>query len=83
MRVNHSEAYGANGVCTNMAEGFFSRLCCAEIGIHRHIRKRYLDAYASEMAWRKDNRREGKGAQYGQTVHAAMHHPVNCHWKGH
>jgi hypothetical protein len=81
-RVNHSEAYSHDGACTNQAESFFSRLRRAEIGIHHHIRNRYLHAYASEMAWRENHRRESNGAQYLMTVHAAAHHPVSRQWKG-
>jgi len=36
-RINHKEAYSADGACTNMAEEFFSRLRRAEIGHHHHI----------------------------------------------
>ena len=81
-RINHSEAYSHEGACTNQAESFFSRLRRAEIGIHHHIRQRYLSSYASEMAWRENHRRESNGAQYLMTVHAAAHHPVSQQWKG-
>ncbi len=36
-RVNHSVAFMDQGVCTNQAESFFSRLRRAEIGTHHHI----------------------------------------------
>ncbi len=36
-RINHQEAYSLDGACTNMAEGFFSRMRRAEIGHHHHI----------------------------------------------
>jgi transposase-like protein len=81
-RVNHSLAYSMDGACTNQAESYFSRLRRAEIGVHHHIRRHYLNAYASEMAWREDHRRESNGAQYVKTVHAATHHPVSRQWKG-
>lgn len=81
-RINHSFAYSHDGACTNWAESYFSRLRRAEIGIHHHIRRRYLSAYAAEMAWREDHRRESNGAQYVKTVHAATHHPVSRQWKG-
>jgi hypothetical protein len=35
-RINHQEAYSLDGACTNQAEEYFSRLRCAEIGIHHH-----------------------------------------------
>lgn len=81
-RINHSQAYSHNGACTNQAESFFSRLRRAEIGIHHHIRSRYLHSYASEMAWRENHRRESNGAQYILTAHAAAHHPISRQWCG-
>jgi transposase-like protein len=81
-RINHSEAYSHDGACTNQAESFFSRLRRAEIGIHHHIRRRYLSAYANEMAWRENNRRVSNGAQYLLTVHAVAHHPISKKWTG-
>ena len=56
-RINHSVYYSDGSACTNMAEGFFSRLRRAEIGTHHHIAEPYLGAYAGEMAWREDHRR--------------------------
>jgi transposase-like protein len=81
-RINHSEAYSLNGACTNMAESFFSRLRRAEIGTHHHIAGRYLAAYASEMAWREDNRRVSNGEQFLMAGRAALDHPVSRQWKG-
>jgi hypothetical protein len=60
-RINHSEAYSNGTTSTNMAESFFSRLRRAEVGTHHHISGRYLGMYASEMAWREDNRRKPNG----------------------
>ena len=36
-RIDHGQAYTANGACTNQAESCFSRLRRAEIGQHHHI----------------------------------------------
>jgi hypothetical protein len=36
-RINHEEAYSLNGLCTNWAEEFFSRMRRAEVGHHHHI----------------------------------------------
>jgi hypothetical protein len=82
MRINHQEAYSADGACTNDAESFFSRLRRSEIGIHHHIAGPYLHLYASEMAWREDNRRRSNGEQYLITANAALAHPVSRQWKG-
>lgn len=81
-RINHSEAYSDGEACTNQAESFFSRLRRAEIGIHHHVAGPYLGAYASEMAWRENNRRVSNGEQYLMTTDAALQHPVSRQWKG-
>jgi transposase-like protein len=81
-RINHSVAYSTPEACTNMAESFFSRLRRAEIGTHHHIAGRYLGAYASEMAWREDNRRISNGEQFLLAATSALAHPVSRQWKG-
>jgi transposase-like protein len=81
-RINHSVCYSDGQACTNWAESFFSRLRRAELGTHHHIRRRYLSAYASEMAWREDHRRDANGTQFVQIVQAAAQHPVSRQWKG-
>lgn len=81
-RINHSEAYSANGASTNMAESYFSRLRRAEIGTHHHIAGPYLASYAAEMDWREDRRRVSNGEQYLAIITAALHHPVSQQWKG-
>jgi len=85
-RINHQESYSEDGVHTNQAESFFSRLRRAEIGTHHHISGRYLHAYAAEMAWREDNRRVSNGAQYLATIRAGLTHPVSRmagYWQRH
>jgi transposase-like protein len=81
-RINHKEAYSKDGACTNQAESFFSRLRRAEIGIHHHIAGRYLDAYAVEMAWREDCRRESNGTQYTMVMGAVAVAPKSDQWRG-
>lgn len=82
-RINHSLAYSDRaGTSTNQVESFFSRLRRAEIGTHHHIAGPYLGAYAAEMDWREDHRRESNGAQYLMVATAAAHHPVSRQWKG-
>lgn len=81
-RINHSVAFSDAGACTNQAESFFSRLRRAEIGMHHHIAGPYLHAYASEMAWRENNRRISNGDQYRMAMTAAAMHPVSKTWKG-
>ncbi|MGB7127048.1 MAG: IS1595 family transposase, partial [Methylovirgula sp.] len=81
-RINHQECYSDGEACTNQAESFFSRLRRAEFGIHHHISGRYLASYASEMAWRENNRRFSNGEQYLMTTAASLAHPVSRQWKG-
>lgn len=44
-RINHSDAYSRNGVHTNFAESFFSRLRRMIGGQHHKVGARHLDAY--------------------------------------
>jgi transposase-like protein len=81
-RINHSECYSDGEACTNGAESFFSRMRRAEIGTHHSIAGPYLSAYAEEMAWRENQRRNSNGAQYMALASAAAHHPVSRKWKG-
>ncbi len=81
-RINHSVAFSKDGACTNQAESFFSRLRRAEWGQHHHISGKYLSAYALEMAWREDNRRQPNGNLHGMMAAAALAHPVSRIWAG-
>jgi hypothetical protein len=82
-RVNHQVRYsGPDGANTNMAESFFSRLRRAEIGIHHHIAGVYLQAYATEMAWREDARRQSNGNQFAMLVSAVSIAPKSDQWCG-
>jgi transposase-like protein len=71
-RINHEEAYSANGVHTNWAESYFARLRRGEFGHHHHIAGPYLLRYAQEAAWREDNRRESNGDQVSRVASLAM-----------
>lgn len=81
-RINHSIAYSMDGACTNQAESYFSRLRRAEIGQHHAVSRRYLGRYASEMAWREDNRRRSNGSQFKDIAALALGHPVSREWCG-
>jgi transposase-like protein len=82
-RINHQICYsGADGACTNQAESFFSRMRRAEIGIHHHIAGIYLQAYATEMAWRENARRQSNGNQFTMLVSAAAIAPKSEQWCG-
>jgi hypothetical protein len=80
-RINHSIAFHDEGVSTNWAESFFSRLRRAEIGQH-HCISRHLHQYAGEMAWREDNRRKPNGTLFMNAAGAALGHPVSRNWCG-
>ncbi len=71
-RINHQEAYSADGACTNQAESFFSRLRRAEIGHHHHVAGPYLIRFAQEASWREDNRRLSTGEQVQRVATLAM-----------
>jgi transposase-like protein/IS5 family transposase len=81
-RINHKEAYSLDGACTNQAESFFSRLRRAEIGIHHRIAGKYLAAYAAEMAWREDARREANGTQFTMAMAATTAATKSARWCG-
>ena len=81
-RINHSVAFSKDGACTNQAESYFSRLRRAEIGTHHRVSGRYLNRYASEMAWREDHRRTSNGTQYGFIAAAALAHPHSQDFRG-
>lgn len=81
-RVNHSVAFMDEGVCTNQAESYFSRLRRMEVGTHHHIAGPYLNAYAGEASWREDYRRVDNGAQAALVTRAAMVSPVSRTWAG-
>jgi hypothetical protein len=70
-RINHSEAFSADGACTNQAESLFSRFRRAEIGQYHHGASVYLIRYAREIAWCEDHRRESNGAQFRRILTVA------------
>ena len=81
-RINHSEGYSINGVCTNQAESYFSRLRRMVGGQHHHVSPQYLHQYAAHAAWLEDHRRESNGALANRIVRNAMAAPVSRQWKG-
>lgn len=78
----HSVAYSLDGACTNWAESYFARLRRAEFGQHHHISGKYLFAYAREMAWREDTRRQPNGSLHEMATGAALAHPISRVWAG-
>jgi len=71
-RINHQEAYSADGACTNQAESYFSRLRRGEMGHFHHVSGPYLLRYAQESAFREDARRVDNGAQVRRVTQLAL-----------
>lgn len=81
-RINHSVAFLDDGVCTNQAESYFSRLRRMEVGTHHKIAGPYLHQYAGEASWREDHRRVSNGRQAAMLTDAVMGGRVSRKWKG-
>lgn len=81
-RINHSEAYSLDGVCTNQVESYFSRLRRMVQGQHHHVSPRYLSAYAHQAAWLEDHRRMSNGALTFRALGLALNHPASRTWRG-
>lgn len=71
-RIDHQAAYSVDGVHTNNAESYFSRLRRGEAGHHHHISGPYLLRFAQESAWREDNRRVPNGEQVQRVAKLAL-----------
>jgi transposase-like protein len=72
-RINHQEAYSlGDGVYTNNAESFFSRMRRAELGHHHHLAGPYLIRFAQEASWREDHRKDSNGFQVDRVALLAM-----------
>jgi transposase-like protein len=71
-RIDHQAAYSLNGVYSNGAESFFSRMRRGELGHHHHVAGPYLVRYAQESAWREDHRRTSNGDQVQRTAQLAL-----------
>lgn len=81
-RINHSEAYSKDGICTNQVESYFSRLRRMVQGQHHHVSPRHLHAYAAHAAWMEDHCREANGELATKALALALEHPVSRTWKG-
>jgi len=81
-RVNHSEAYSENGVNTNLAESYFSRLRRMIRGQHHAVSGKYLASYARHAAWLEDHSSESNGALADRLIRAALTVPVSRTWSG-
>jgi transposase-like protein len=81
-RIDHGEAYSLDGVFSNGAESFFSRIRRGEVGHHHHISGPYLVRYAQESAWREDHRRTDNGTQVRHAVDLALSAPPSVDFCG-
>ncbi len=81
-RINHSEAYSRDGVHTNLAESFFSRLRRMIGGQHHKVGGQHLDAYAAHAAWLEDHKAESNGRLADRLIGDALGSPVSRAWKG-
>ena len=81
-RVNHSEAYSENGVNTNLAESYFSRLRRMIRGQHHAVSGKYLSAYAVHAAWLEDHGRESNGVLADRLILDALAAPISRTWSG-
>ena len=82
-RIDHGQVYSTdNGIYTNLAESFLTRLRRAEISIHHRIAGQYLGYYADANAWRENNRRTDNGMQVRTIMRLAMAAPVSVDWCG-
>ncbi len=81
-RINHEQAYSADGACTNQAESYFSRLRRGEMGHFHHVSGPYLLRYAVESAWREDARRTDNGAQVRRVTELALHRGPSIDFAG-
>ncbi len=81
-RVNHSEAYSENGVHTNLAESYFSRLRRMIRGQHHAVSGKYLSAYAAHAAWLEDHGRESNGMLADRLILDALAAPISRTWSG-
>jgi hypothetical protein len=72
-RINHQEAYSlGDGIHSNNAESFFSRMRRAEIGHHHYLAGPYLIRFAQEASWREDHRKDPNGVQVDRVIALAM-----------
>ena len=81
-RINHSDAYSLDGVHTNLAESYFSRLRRMIGGQHLRVEGRYLNANAAHAAWLEDHREESNGRLADRLISGALASQVSRSWKG-
>ena len=82
-RIDHSAAYSfGDGIHTNGAESFFSRLRRMIRGQHHRVGPTYLQGYAAHAAWLEDYRTTSNGDLVDRLIGAGLFAPVSRAWKG-
>lgn len=81
-RINHSVAFMDDGVCTNQAESYFSRLRRMVGGQHHKVSAQHLAQYAAHAAWLEDHCRLDNGALAHRALGLALAHKVSRAWAG-
>ena len=81
-RVNHSDAYSEDGVHTNLAESFFSRLRRMIRGQHHAVSAKHLGSYAVHAAWLEDHAAESNGVLVDRLICNALATPISRTWAG-
>ncbi|MGD0191787.1 MAG: IS1595 family transposase [Rhizomicrobium sp.] len=81
-RIDHSQAYSADGACTNEAESYFSRIRRGEMGHYHHVSGPYLLRYAVEASFREDARRVDNGAQVRRVTQLALNRGPSIDFAG-
>lgn len=83
LQVNHSETLsGPEGQHNNNAESLSARQDRSEKGVYLNIEPKYLLDYATETAFREDNRRRAPGAQADLALHPALTVGASHFWRG-
>lgn len=81
--VNHSIEYMTDqGVNNNQAESFFGRMRRGEYGVHYGMRRQYLAFYASEFAWREDQREKNLGDKFNDLMSKVFRCGLSIAWRG-
>ena len=76
-RINHSEAFSKDGVCTNQAESYFACLRRMNGGQHHFVSPQHPHAYAVYAAWLEEYRREHNSTLTKRALGLDLAHPVS------
>lgn len=81
--VNHSEEYqNDEGINTNFAESYFSRLRRMVIGHHHRLSKKYLELYVNEITYRENLRNWTNSDILIDILKHCMNCPPNTNFNG-